>query len=202
MISNIYCIGRNYSQHAVELGNNLEAEPVVFSKPNTSLILDNHIHLPAFSNNIHYETELVIRIAQAAFAIPEDRAASYYDSVAVGLDLTARDLQTHLKTKQLPWLLAKGFKGSCYVSQFVAKERLPTEVEFGLQINHQQVQLGNSAEMIFSIPQLISFISHYIALQPGDIIFTGTPQGVGKLNSGDKLSLTLQGRKMAQLQVD
>lgn len=202
MINNIYCIGRNYVEHAQELGNRVEEDPVVFSKPNSALIVGNTITLPTFSQDVHYETELVIRISAPAFQIEPDQADAYYDSVAIGLDLTARDLQADLKSKKLPWLLAKGFNGSCYVSDFVAKQTVPQTIHFGLAINDKTVQQGVSSEMVFSIKQIIAFISRYIALQPGDIIFTGTPKGVGKLESGDTLRLTLEGEMMAELQVE
>ena len=202
MINNIYCIGRNYVEHAQELGNRVEEDPVVFSKPNSALIVGDTITLPTFSQDVHYETELVIRISAPAFQIEPDQADAYYDSVAIGLDLTARDLQADLKSKKLPWLLAKGFNGSCYVSDFVAKQTVPQPIHFGLAINDKTVQQGVSSEMVFSIKQIIAFISRYIALQPGDIIFTGTPKGVGKLESGDTLRLTLEGEMMAELQVE
>ncbi|WP_241586597.1 fumarylacetoacetate hydrolase family protein [Rosenbergiella epipactidis] len=202
MINNIYCIGRNYVEHAQELGNQVEEDPVVFSKPNSALIVGNTITLPTFSQDVHYETKLVIRISAPAFQIEPDQADAYYDSVAIGLDLTARDLQADLKSKKLPWLLAKGFNGSCYVSDFVAKQTVPQPIHFGLAINGKTVQQGVSSEMVFSIKQIIAFISRYIALQPGDIIFTGTPKGVGKLESGDTLRLTLEGEMMAELQVE
>lgn len=202
MINNIYCIGRNYVEHAQELGNRVEEDPVVFSKPNSSLVVGNTITLPTFSQDVHYETEIVIKISAPAFQIEFDQADAYYDSIALGLDLTARDLQADLKSKKLPWLLAKGFKGSCYVSEFFAKQHLPEPIHFALDINDKTVQQGVSSEMVFSIQHIITFISRYIALQPGDIIFTGTPKGVGKLESGDKLSLTLEGKKVAELQVE
>ena len=202
MINNIYCIGRNYTEHAQELGNRVEDDPVVFSKPNSSLITSNIIHLPTFSQDVHYETELVVRISVPAFKIDVDRAEDHYDAIAVGLDLTARDLQSDLKNRKLPWLLAKGFKDSCYVSEFYPKETLPQPIHFALSINGSNVQAGNSQEMVFSIPQIIAFISQYIALQPGDIIFTGTPKGVGKLEVGDRLTPSLEGKNLAELQVE
>lgn len=202
MINNIYCIGRNYVEHAQELGNRVEEDPVVFSKPNSSLVVGNTITLPTFSQDVHYETEIVIKISAPAFQIEFDQADAYYDSIALGLDLTARDLQADLKSKKLPWLLAKGFKGSCYVSEFFAKQLLSEPIHFALDINDKTVQQGVSSEMVFSIKHIIAFISRYIALQPGDIIFTGTPKGVGKLESGDKLRLTLEGKKVAELQVE
>lgn len=202
MINNIYCIGRNYAEHAQELGNRVEEDPVVFSKPNSSLIVGNTIVLPTFSQDVHYETELVVRISATAFQIEFDHADAYYDTIAIGLDLTARDLQADLKSKKLPWLLAKGFNGSCYVSDFVPKQAVQAPIHFALDINGKTVQQGVSSEMVFSIKHIIAFISRYIALQPGDIIFTGTPKGVGKLETGDKLRLMLEGKVMAELQVD
>ena len=202
MINNIYCVGRNYAEHAAELGNRVEEDPVIFSKPNSSLIVGQNITLPTFSHDVHYETEIVIRIAKSAFQIEPDHAAEYYDSIALGLDLTARDLQSELKNKKLPWLLAKGFKGSCYVTEFFPKQTFSSPIRFALTLNGQTVQNGNSDDMIFSINHIIAFISQYIALQPGDIIFTGTPKGVGKLEAGDSLTLTLEGNTLAELHVE
>ncbi len=201
MVNNIYCIGRNYTEHAQELGNNVEAQPVVFSKPTISLITDNLITLPKFSSDVHFETEIVIKISKPGFEIPEDHAADHYDSVAVGLDLTARDLQTELKNKKLPWLLAKGFKGSCYISDFYPKQHLPADISFGLELNGKLVQDGNTNAMIFTVPKLIAFISQYIPLQQDDVIFTGTPKGVGQLHEGDKLTLLLEGERLTELLV-
>lgn len=201
MINNIYCIGRNYAEHAKELGNNVEENPVVFSKPNTSLIDSNDIILPDFSKEIHHEVELVIRISKNCYQVKKKNANDYFDAIAIGLDLTARDLQTELKNKKLPWLLSKGFKNSCYISNFMDKANFSDEIKFGLQINDNLVQSGTTNDMIFRFDDLISFISTFIELTPGDVIFTGTPSGVGKLNSNDKMKLFINGKVISELNV-
>ncbi|MDI2111825.1 fumarylacetoacetate hydrolase family protein [Commensalibacter nepenthis] len=201
MINNIYCIGRNYSEHAKELGNNVEAEPIIFSKPNASLVTNDVITLPDFSNEVHYETELVIKIIKEGFKITKIDAETYYDEVAVGLDLTARDLQTKLRKKELPWFLSKGFKDSCYVSSFIPKKNFGKHIRFSMNQNGIIRQEGNTQDMVFDIPSIISYLSQYIILSPNDLIYTGTPKGVGQLHRGDQITLFLEDQKMAQLQV-
>lgn len=201
MINNIYCIGRNYAEHAKELGNRVEAEPVVFSKPNSSLIHGSQMTLPAFSQDIHFETELVLRICRDGFQISEVEADSYFDEVAVGLDLTARDIQTDLKEKKLPWLLCKGFKDSCYISSFVKKDRLDKDISFHMLLNGTQRQSGNSRDMIFGFNAIISFVSKYIPLVENDVIFTGTPKGVGQLHAKDVITLFLEDQEIGNLTV-
>lgn len=201
MINNIYCVGRNYPAHAHELGNKVEAEPIIFSKPNSSLITSNNLTLPAFSSDIHFETELVIRIARDGFNINPEQAHDYFDAVAIGLDLTARDLQTRLKQGQLPWLLSKGFKGSAFISEFIAKQNLPDNIHFVMQLNGETRQKGNSADMIFSFEAIISYISQFIELKQDDVIFTGTPQGVGKLTGGEVIQLSIENQLTCRLSV-
>lgn len=201
MINNIYCIGRNYSEHAKELGNKVEIEPIIFSKPNSSLVENNIIHLPSFSNDVHYETELVLKINQVGFQISEQKASSYYDELAIGLDLTARDLQKKLREKELPWLLSKGFKDSCFVSEFLNKDQFQDDITFSMTLNGEERQLGNTKDMVFNMNQIIAYLSQFITLQPNDMIFTGTPKGVGKLNHGDCLSLFIENKKMADLKI-
>lgn len=201
MINNIYCIGRNYSEHAKELGNNVEVEPIVFSKPNSSLVIKDVITLPEFSNDVHYETELVIKIVKEGFQIKEQDAENYYNEVAVGLDLTARDLQFKLIEKRLPWLLSKGYKDSCYVSSFFNKHDFEKDIHFSMRLNGELRQDGNTNEMVFNIPQLISYLSQFIPLTPNDLIYTGTPKGVGKLNHGDKIELFLEQQQVSSLRI-
>lgn len=201
MINNIYCIGRNYTEHAKELGNNVEDNPIVFSKPNTSLIKTNQIILPDFSEEIHFETEIIIRISKKCYKVSEPLANEYFDGIAIGLDLTARDLQTELKNKKLPWLLSKGFKGSCYISDFFNKNDLSEDISFELNLNDITAQSGNTKDMMFKFNKIISFISEFIELNPGDVIFTGTPKGVGKLNPNDKLKLIINGNIISELNV-
>lgn len=201
MINNIYCIGRNYSEHAKELGNKVEAEPIIFSKPNSSLVTNDIIHLPSFSSDVHYETELVIKINKAGFQITEQDALSFYDKIAIGLDLTARDLQKKLREKELPWLLSKGFKDSCYISKFVNKDHFNGDIRFSMTLNNEERQLGSTKNMVFNMNQIIVYLSQFIPLQPNDVIFTGTPKGVGKLNPRDQIALFIENKKMAELRV-
>ncbi|WP_254493447.1 fumarylacetoacetate hydrolase family protein [Bartonella sp. B1099] len=201
MINNIYCVGYNYVKHAHELGNVVQDEPVIFSKPNSSLILGNQIDLPDFSKEIHFETEIVLRISKDTFMVDERKAEECYDAVAVGLDLTARDLQTKLKEKKLPWLLSKGFKGAAYVSDFINKEKINNPITFEMKLNGETRQLGNTKDMIFSFRKIISFLSRYIQLQSNDIIYTGTPQGVGKLSSYDEIELYLEEKLISEIKV-
>ncbi|EJF94476.1 fumarylacetoacetate hydrolase family protein [Bartonella taylorii] len=201
MINDIYCVGRNYVEHAHELGNVIEDEPVIFSKPNSSLVLGNEIYLPSFSKEIHFETEIVLKISKDTFMIKEEEAEECYDAVAIGLDLTARDLQTKLKEKKLPWLLSKGFKGAAYVSDFINKEKINNPISFTMKLNGKTRQLGNTKNMIFSFEKIISFLSSYIQLRRDDIIYTGTPQGVGKLSKFDKIELYLEDKLVSELEV-
>ncbi|QEE09483.1 fumarylacetoacetate hydrolase family protein [Bartonella kosoyi] len=201
MINNIYCVGLNYVEHVRELGNVVEDEPVIFSKPNSSLILGNQIDLPNFSKEIHFETKIVLKISKDTFMVNEREAKECYDAVAIGLDLTARDLQTKLKEKKLPWLLSKGFKGAAYVSDFINKEKIKDPITFEMKLNGATRQLGNTRDMIFSFGKIISFLSHYIQLRRDDIIYTGTPQGVGKLSKFDKIELYLEDQLISELKV-
>ncbi|EJF83584.1 fumarylacetoacetate hydrolase family protein [Candidatus Bartonella washoeensis] len=206
MINDIYCVGLNYVEHVHEMGTTAEEEPVIFSKPNSSLILGNEIHLPDFSKEIHFETEIVLRIAKDTFMVTEEEAEECYDAIAIGLDLTARDLQTKLKEKRLPWLLSKGFKGAAYVSDFIKKEKINNPITFApitfaMKLNGETRQVGNTKNMIFSFKKIISFLSSHIQLRRGDIIYTGTPQGVGKLSQFDRIELYLQDQLISELEV-
>ncbi|WP_273717781.1 MULTISPECIES: fumarylacetoacetate hydrolase family protein [Bartonella] len=201
MINNIYCVGLNYVEHVHEMGNVVEDEPVIFSKPNSSLVLGNQIDLPDFSKEIHFETEIVLRISKDIFMVNESKAKECYDAVAIGLDLTARDLQKKLKEKKLPWLLSKGFKGAAYVSDFINKEKMNAPITFTMKLNSEIRQVGNTKNMIFSFEKIISFLSHYIQLRRGDIIYTGTPQGVGKLSKFDRIELYLEDQLISELKV-
>jgi 2-keto-4-pentenoate hydratase/2-oxohepta-3-ene-1,7-dioic acid hydratase in catechol pathway len=185
----IFCIGRNYSEHAKELGNAVPENPVVFSKPDTALLKNGEdFYLPAFSNDVHHEIELVIRINKVGKNIQEKFARNYFSEIGIGVDFTARDLQTQLKAKGLPWELAKGFDGSAPLGEFVAIDKLDLgDINFALKKNGAFVQQGNSKDMIFSFEKIISFISHYFTLKVGDLIYTGTPAGVGPVAIGDSL---------------
>ena len=194
----ITCIGRNYVEHARELNNPLPEKPVFFLKPDTALVIRNRpFYYPDFSKDIHYETELVLKICKVGKSIPEKYAGDYYDRIGVGLDFTARDLQQKCKEKGLPWEIAKGFDYSAPISQeFVPKENFPDlkKIGFHLLLNGNKVQEGNSADMIFSFEKIIAYVSQFMTLRTGDLLFTGTPAGVGPVKIGDKLEVFLDER--------
>jgi acylpyruvate hydrolase len=192
----IFCIGRNYSEHAKELNNPLPTEPLIFMKPNTALLLNNrHFYHPDYSSNIHYEGEIVLRVCKNGRSVQPEFASRYYDAVAFGIDFTARDLQDKLKAKGHPWEIAKGFDRSAPISKFVALEDLknPKQIAFQLKQNGQVVQDGNTADLIFGFDRLICEISRYFTIQKGDYIFTGTPAGVGPIKIGDLLEGSIEG---------
>ena len=187
----IICIGRNYAAHAAELGNARPEAPIVFMKPGSAILGNNKpFYYPEFSRDIHYELELVIKIAKNGRHVQPQFAMDYVDSIGLGLDLTARDLQQQCKEGGLPWEIAKGFDHSAPLcADFIAPASLPDmdNVEFSLEMNGEEVQHGYSKDMIFSIPELICYVSQFFRLQKGDLLFTGTPEGVGPLTIGDKL---------------
>lgn len=195
----IICIGRNYANHAKELNNPLPKKPVFFLKPDTALLRSNKpFYYPEFSSDIHYETELVFKISRNGKHIEEKFAHNYYSEVALGIDFTARDIQSECKAKGLPWEIAKGFDHSAPISQFIPLEKLNNKetIEFHLEINGEQVQKGVSSDMIFSVSQVITYVSKFITLRMGDIIYTGTPEGVGPVKIGDRLTGYIEDRKM------
>lgn len=187
----IVCIGRNYAQHARELGNAVPAEPVFFCKPDSALLpRGNPLFIPEWTSDLHYEVELVLRIGRLGKNIAPEFASRYYDSIGLGIDFTARDIQEELKKNSLPWEKAKGFDGSAVVGETfldpAAFQQKP--VRFSLQKNGEQVQQGSSDEMIFSFDQIIAYVSRYMTLKIGDLIFTGTPSGVGPVAPDDVLT--------------
>ena len=186
----IICIGRNYVNHAKELGNDMPSEPLFFLKPDTAIQPKGHpFFIPDFSNDIHYEVELVIRINKTGKYIEEKFAHTYYSQIGLGIDFTARDVQEKCKAKGLPWEKAKGFDGSAQISRnFIDKSDLDlNNISFSLQKNGGQVQQGNSKEMCFNFDTIITYISKFYTLKIGDLIYTGTPEGVGPVVAGDKL---------------
>jgi 2-keto-4-pentenoate hydratase/2-oxohepta-3-ene-1,7-dioic acid hydratase in catechol pathway len=200
----IICIGRNYSEHAKELGNDTPTEPVVFLKPDTAINPKGHpFFIPEFSNNVQHEIELVIKINKVGKHIQKSFANKYYSHVGLGIDFTARDLQQKLKEKGLPWEKAKGFDGAAFVSkEFIHKDKLNLEnIEFSLKNNNNLVQKGNSKDMIFDFDQLISYVSKYYTLKIGDLIFTGTPSGVAQVKRGDKLHGFIKDQTMFELNI-
>lgn len=186
----IICIGRNYREHAHELNNPVPSEPVFFMKPETALLPKHHpLFYPEFTNDLQYEVELVVHICRLGKHIESRFASNYYDKIGIGIDFTARDLQSLCKKSGLPWERAKSFDHSGPVGRFVPKETFSSvqNIDFSLYKNGELVQKGNSSDMIFTIDEIISFVSRYITIKEGDLIFTGTPSGVGPVQQGDKL---------------
>lgn len=200
----IFCIGRNYADHAKELGNSIPDEPVVFMKPKSALI-QNHtpFYYPEFTNELHYEVELVLRVNKNGKYIPPKHATNYFNGISVGIDFTARDIQDELKQKGLPWEKAKAFDNSAAVGKMI--DLGPTinlaNINFSLKKNGEVVQKGNTGDMLFKIDDLVGHISNYFSLNIGDLIFTGTPPGVGECVVGDRLEAYLEDQKMLEIEV-
>lgn len=199
----IICIGRNYAEHAQELGNEIPESPVIFMKPDTAVLKKgSDFYIPEFSNDVHYELELVLRISKGGKYIQENNADKHYDEIGLGIDFTARDLQSQLKAKGLPWELAKAFDGSAVVSEFYKKEDFDMKnINFSLLKNKQEVQNGNTSLMLFTPEKIITFVSQYFTLRVGDLIFTGTPKGVGKVAENDVLEAYLEDQKVFKLRI-
>lgn len=200
----IICIGRNYVAHAKELNNPLPEEPVFFMKPDTAIIIRNRpFFYPEFSQSIHYELELVLKISKNGRHIPEKFAGTYFNEIGLGIDFTARDIQQRQKEKGLPWEAAKAFDGSAPISNFVPVESLNDRenIRFHLLKNGEKVQDGDSGLMIFSFEKIISYVSKFVTLKMGDLIFTGTPAGVGEVKIGDRLEGFLEGQHMLKCDV-
>nr|WP_314494905.1 fumarylacetoacetate hydrolase family protein [uncultured Chryseobacterium sp.] len=198
----IICIGRNYSEHAKELGNAIPDKPVIFIKPDTAVLKGNDFYIPEFSNDIHYELEVVVKISKGGKYIQKESAGKHYDEIGLGIDFTARDLQSDLKSKGLPWELSKGFDGSAVVGNFFKKENYNLDnLEFYLLKNKEEVQHGNSKDMIFKIDDIIAFVSQYFTLRVGDLIFTGTPEGVGSVSENDILEAYIQEEKALDIRI-
>jgi acylpyruvate hydrolase len=200
----IICIGRNYVDHIHELQNAIPEDPVIFQKPDTALLKEGAaFYLPDFSQDVHHEVEIVVKISKMGKNIDQKFAHKYYDQVGIGIDFTARDLQSKLKTKGLPWELAKAFDGSAPISDFVPKTEFVDmqNINFHLEVNGETRQEGNTSLMLFQIDYIISFISRFFTLKTGDLIFTGTPKGVGLVKAGDKLTAFIEGKKMLEFEV-
>ncbi len=200
----IICIGRSYAEHVKELGNELPDEPVVFMKPK-SAILQSHtpFYYPEFTNELHYECELVLRVCKNGKYIQERHASNYYNGITVGIDFTARDLQDEAKKKGLPWEKAKAFDNSAAVGKFIdlTPDIKKNNINFSLLKNGELVQKGNSKDMIFSFDSIVSHISNYFSLNIGDLIFTGTPAGVGECVVGDELEALLEDQMLLKFEV-
>lgn len=202
----IIAIGWNYPRHNAELAVSTEKpeRPVIFMKPDTAVLREGEpFYLPDFSNEMHYETEVVVRISKMGKNIARKFANRYYDAIGIGIDFTARDLQRQFKQAGDPWDLCKGFDNSAPLSRFIPKEELPDfdKLKFHLLLNGKQVQTGATADMFFSIDEIIEYVSKFVTLKVGDVIFTGTPEGVGPVKVGDKLEAFLENNKMLELDV-
>lgn len=199
----ILAIGRNYVEHIKELNNEVPDEPIVFMKPDTALLRNNDpFYYPDYSTDIHYEVELVVRINKVGKNIEKKFAATYYDEFAIGIDLTARDLQIKAKDKGLPWMLSKGFDSSAPISPFRSKEGYDlNNLNFSLDIDGQKVQDANTSLMMYDVDDIIVYISKFITLKKGDLIFTGTPKGVGPIQIGNRIQAYLEQEKVMDFEV-
>ena len=200
----ILCVGRNYARHAEELGNEVPQEPVVFMKPETALLTSGHdFHIPSWSQDVHYEGELVFHLHQGGKDLSAAQANACWDQVTLGLDFTARDLQSTLKEKRLPWELSKAFDGAAAVGTWLPRNQLPPveELVFRLDRNGQNVQDGHTQNMLFTPAALLAYCSRYFTLKPGDLLFTGTPAGVGPVAAGDFFSGRVAGEEVLALKI-
>ncbi len=199
----IICIGRNYAAHIEELNNERPEHPIIFMKPDTSLLKNNDpFYYPDFSSEIHHEVELLIKIKKEGKSISTEFAGEYYDEIGLGIDFTARDWQTKVKEKGHPWEIAKAFNGSAPVSHFISKkDRNMADINFRLEKNGELVQKGKTGLMLWPIDEIISYVSNFILLKTGDIVFTGTPSGVGPVAIGDRLVGFLEDEKMFDFEI-
>ncbi len=197
----IICIGRNYAAHAKELNNDLPKEPLFFMKPDTALLKDNEdFYFPQHTNDLHHEVEIILKISKAGKHIEEKFAHKYFEEIGIGIDFTARDTQELCKQKGWPWEIAKSFDHSAPIGEFKNKSSFNNldNISFRLDINDETRQTGNTKDLIFNFDRLISHISKYITLKSGDLIFTGTPAGVGKVNINDKLTAYIENEKLLE----
>lgn len=199
----IICVGRNYEEHAKELNNEVPDAPMFFMKPDSAILRKNFpFVIPTFTKEVHFETELVIKIDRVGKMIQPQFADRYFSEIALGIDFTARDVQQELKEKRFPWEIAKAFDGSAFVSDFFPKENFDlTNLNFSMNRNGEQVQVANTNDMIFDINTLIAECSKYFTLKKGDLIYTGTPAGVNKINSKDVLEGFINGEKVFEVKV-
>ena len=200
----LICIGRNYAKHIEELDNERPEHPVVFLKPDSAILLKQHpFVIPEFSNDVHYEVEVLVKIKKLGKYIDKKFASTYYDQIGLGIDFTARDLQSELKEKGLPWEKAKAFDGSAVIGNWVSKEAFNSvdAIPFTLEKNGKIVQDGNTAHMLWKIDELISYVSQYFTLKIGDVIFTGTPAGVGPVAINDKLKGFIEDKELFSINI-
>jgi 2-keto-4-pentenoate hydratase/2-oxohepta-3-ene-1,7-dioic acid hydratase in catechol pathway len=197
----ILAIGRNYVEHIEELNNERPDDPVIFMKPDTAILKNNApFYFPDFSKDVHHEVEIIIKISKEGKNIQEKFASKYYDEVGIGIDFTARDLQQKLKEKGLPWTLAKGFNGSAPISDFLPKNTFSNlyDLNFSLEIDGKLKQKGNTKMMLYNIDFIVSYLSKFFTLKKGDIIFTGTPKGVGPVQPGNTLTAYIEDKKLLE----
>ncbi len=198
----IICIGRNYAEHAKEMKSEVPTEPVFFMKPDTALLKEGDFYYPGFTSDLHHEIELVLKINKNGKHIEPQFAHKYYDEIGLGIDFTARDLQAKCKEKGLPWEKAKAFDNSAPIGQFIHKDKLAgKDIKFELKINGETKQAGSSADLIFSFDQVISYVSKFVTLKTGDLIYTGTPEGVGPVKIGDQLEGFINGESFLKLKI-
>lgn len=200
----IFCVGRNYAEHAKELNNEIPSSPVIFMKPHTALLSDGKdFYYPNFTKDLHYECEIVLRICKNGKAISEKFASSYYDAVSLGIDFTARDLQQHQKEKGLPWEIAKAFDHSAVLGTWkpISNDDKTKPFLFTLLKNNEVVQTGNTEDLIYSFEKIIAYVSGFFSLNMGDLIYTGTPQGVGPVKIGDQLTGALFGEEVLNFSI-
>lgn len=198
----IICIGRNYAEHAKEMKSELPVNPVFFMKPDTALLKEHDFYFPDFTNDLHHEIELVLKISKAGKHIEQQFASKYYNEIGLGIDFTARDLQAECKSKGLPWEIAKAFDNSAPIGTFIKTEGLHlSNIDFELKINGESRQVGNSSQMLFNFDKIISYVSKFVSLKVGDLIYTGTPQGVGPVKVGDKLEGFMLGQSNLKLDI-
>ncbi len=200
----LICIGRNYAAHIDELKNERPKEPVVFIKPDSAILpKEQDFYIPEFSKDVHYEVEVLVKIKKVGKHIAKQFAHKYYDEIGLGIDFTARDLQSKLKAKGLPWEKAKGFDGAAVIGKWIPKDKFENidEINFSLFKNGEKVQDGNTSLMLWKIDELIAHVSTYFMLKKGDILFTGTPAGVGKVSPNDYLSGMLEGEQLFEINV-
>ena len=198
----IFCIGRNYVEHAKELNNEVPSKPMIFMKPATALSNKDFLYYPDFSENLHFEAEIVLKIVKNGKYVSEEYASTYYEQIGIGIDFTARDLQKELKDRGHPWEIAKGFDGSAPVSPLIdLGDRDRSNINFSLRKNGEVVQEGNTGDLVFNFDYLISYISKYFTVQVGDLIFTGTPAGVGAVEIGDVLEGFIEGEKLLHVEI-
>jgi 2-keto-4-pentenoate hydratase/2-oxohepta-3-ene-1,7-dioic acid hydratase in catechol pathway len=200
----IICIGRNYAEHIKELSNERPKDPVVFIKPDSAVLpKEQDFYIPEFSDDIHYELEVLVKIKKVGKHIDPKFAHKYYDEIGLGIDFTARDLQAQLKEKGLPWEKAKGFDGAAVIGKWLPKSEFKdlTNLHFTLTKNDEVVQQGDTADMLWSIDELIGYVSKFFTLKKGDVLFTGTPAGVGRVRPNDYLSGSLEGKELLRLKI-